>query len=360
MSGAINPTGLGLADLLIANTDAVSLQVNKYTEQASTGLVSQSYAGLGQGSSIALNLQPQVTRDTALQTGITNATGPMTVAQDALNQIDTLTTGIIAQIANLNGLSPTAVSSVAASAQSAMQQVAGLLDEQYDGSYVFAGQDSANPPVPDSQNILSTGLYTQINAAVANLATNGASATMSSIQASTASTAAGTSPFSATLESLAAAGNGRTTVETGVGQRVPGVMLANQNGDVQSAALGTPTSGSYFRDILGGLATIASMTSSSLSATDISTVLQQTQTSMTNAISAMGVDQGVLGDRQTQLTDTATALGNTATALGNQVSDVTQVNLAQTATQLSNANTQLQASYQLIANLQKLTLASYL
>ncbi len=52
------------------------------------------------------------------------------------------------------------------------------------------------PPVPDPDNILSTGFFSQISSAVAGLTTNGAAATIASTLATASSNAAGISPFS--------------------------------------------------------------------------------------------------------------------------------------------------------------------
>ena len=57
-------------------------------------------------------------------------------------------------------------------------QVAELLDTQDGNTYVFAGQDTTNPPVPDPDSILSSGFYTQIAAQVDALGTQGAAATI--------------------------------------------------------------------------------------------------------------------------------------------------------------------------------------
>ena len=51
----------------------------------------------------------------------------------------------------MQGVNTSAVDTIAASARDALGQVAGLLDTQDGGVYVFAGQDTANPPVPDPQ-----------------------------------------------------------------------------------------------------------------------------------------------------------------------------------------------------------------
>jgi len=193
---------------------------------------------------------------------------------------------------------------------------------------------------------------------VAGLAGSGAAATSAATLAIAGSMANGTSPFSATLETLAAGGGGRASVQTGQRTSEPGVMLANQNGDVQST--GSATTGSYVRDILGGLASIAALTPASAGASGLQSFVQTVGASLKSAADTMNQDAGVLGNRQTALTSEATAVGNTVTALQTQLSGIEGANLAQVSTQLSQAQTQLQASYQMIASLRSLSLANYL
>ena len=52
MSGTIGGTGTdyGIFGLLIANSKTIHRQLDTLTEQASTGLVAQNYAGLGSGA----------------------------------------------------------------------------------------------------------------------------------------------------------------------------------------------------------------------------------------------------------------------------------------------------------------------
>ncbi|HKM63796.1 MAG TPA: flagellin [Acidisphaera sp.] len=358
MSGSLPPLGYGLTGVLSANAASVSQHVANLTEQVSSGLVSQDYAGLGAAARTALDLQPQIATQQTLQTDVQAATGRLGVAQSALTQISSVVSGITSQLGGVATLSPSGVATLAASARSALQQVAGLLDTTDGGVYVFAGQDSANPPIPQPDAILSSGFYTQISSAVAGLSANGAAATSAATLAVAGSTAPGTSPFSASLEALAAAGGGRASIPTGQGVSVPGVMLANQNGDVQST--GTGTTGSYFRDILGGLASLAALTPASASASGLQAFAQSVSSTLTSASDTMNADAGVLGNRQTALSDTATAIGDTTTALQSQLSGIEDADLAQVSTQLSLSQTQLQASYQMIASLRSLSLANYL
>jgi flagellar hook-associated protein 3 FlgL len=89
-------------------------------------------------------------------------------------------------------------------------------------------------------------------------------------------------------------------------------------------------------------------------------LLQDTITSLNGAVSAINSDIGALGDRQNQVTSAQTEAGDTVTALTTQISHVQDADLTQVAVQLSSAQTQLQASYQLIANLSALSLAKFL
>jgi flagellin-like hook-associated protein FlgL len=67
-----------------------------------------------------------------------------------------------------------------------------------------------------------------------------------------------------------------------------------------------------------------------------------------------------MGDQQAALTNEQASIGDTTTALKGQLSNAEDVDLASTLTQLSSVQTQLQASYQLIAGLQSLSLTRYL
>ena len=62
-----------------------------------------------------------------------------------------------AQLNNMEGVNSSEIDSIAANARDALNQVANLLDTQDGGVYVFAGQDTGNPPVPDPDNILTSG-----------------------------------------------------------------------------------------------------------------------------------------------------------------------------------------------------------
>jgi flagellar hook-associated protein 3 FlgL len=67
-----------------------------------------------------------------------------------------------------------------------------------------------------------------------------------------------------------------------------------------------------------------------------------------------------MGNRQAQLTTTQTTLADISTALQGQISNAQDVDMATTLSKLSQVQTQLQASYQMIANIDGLSLTKYI
>lgn len=351
-------TGNALGAVMISSA-AIKSRLDTLTEQAADGKVSGTFAGLGSGAFVSLSLNAALGHNQAIQNAVSASSGSMQVAQTALSEIGSLASNFYSQTDNLNGLDPSSVDSIAANARAALQQVASLLDSKYGDVYVFAGQDSANPPVPNPDDIGTSGFATQISAAVAALPASGGAATAATTLAIASSNAAGTSPFSTALSQPAAALQSlRPSVGTGDGVSVPTGVIASANGDTTST--GVSTTGSYMRDIMRALATLGSLNSSQVNETGFADLVADTRTSLGNAMTALNQDAGIMGDRQTALTTLNTSLARTATAMQAQVSNVENVDMASPLSQLSSVQAQLQASYQIISGLQNLSLTHYL
>lgn len=369
IAGTTGPSDYGMMSGLISGASTVRQELDQLTEQASSGLISNTYAGLGAGASVSLDIRPQITAMQTWQNNIDASTGRTSVTQTAMTQIQSIASNFYAQLNNVDGTNASAVDGIAASARDALTQMAGLLDTQDGGIYVFAGQDTANPPVPDPNNILTSGFYTQINAAVTGLAASGAAATANTTFGVATSNAAGTSPFSTYLSQPAATLLTQLpTVQVGQNSSVPVGLLASANSLIPASASTGPaiaggpaaTTGSYMRDVMRALATIGSLSSSQASVPGFQDLVQDTRTSLSGAVSAMGQDAGVLGNIQSSLTATQSSLADTQTALTSQVSSAEDVDMAATLSRLSLVQTQLQGSYQLIAGMSGLSLAKFL
>jgi flagellar hook-associated protein 3 FlgL len=145
-------------------------------------------------------------------------------------------------------------------------------------------------------------------------------------------------------------------------------LPASANGLIPDSVTGVPaiaggpptTTGSYMRDLLRSLATIGSLSSSQVNVVGLHDLVQDTRISLSGSIGAMAQDAGALGNVQSSVTATQTRLADTTTALTGQVSSAEDVDMASTLSLLSLVQTQMQASYQLIAGLNGLSLVKFL
>ncbi len=378
ISGAVGPSDYGMMSGLVANAASVKQKLDRLTNQVSTGLEGDTYAGLGSGASVSLDLRPQIASMQTWQNNVDAATGRMSVAQTALTQIQSIASNFYAQLNNLDGVDPSEIDSVAANARDALGQVAELLDTQDGGAYVFAGQDTSNPPVPDPDDITNTtanptGFFGSINAAVSKLGQPGYDvATVANYTLQVAeSGSTGPSPFSAYLSDYGTPAVPSPpplpTIQVGNNKSETVGLAASANSLIPVSVSGTSaipgvptTTGSYMRDVLRALATIGSLSSSQASDLGFQDLVQDTRVSLSGSITAMAQDTGVLGNVQSSLTTTQTQLSDTQTALTGQVSSAEDVDMAATMSQLSLVQTQMQASYQLIATLSGLSLVKFL
>jgi len=357
MSGSVS-TLQGLLGTLVQDSGATRQRLTMLTTQASDGKIADDYAGLAAGGQASLSLAPAVAHNQAWRNNIDAAAGRMSVTQTALSQISQIASDFYAKTTSLSGVDATKVDIVASAARDALRQVAGLLNSRDGDVYVFAGQDSATPPVPGPDQIATTGFVTQISAAVANLGSVGATATAAATLATAQSNAGGTSPFSAALAQPAASLPPPPSVQTGDGQRVPIGIMASANADAVST--GSSTTGSYMRDVLRALATLGALSGQQVSAAGFGDLVGDTRTSLGGAVTALNQDAGVLGNRSASFTATKAGLASTSIALEAQVSGAEDVDMAATLSALTRTQTQLQASYQLIAGLQSLSLTKFL
>lgn len=354
MTGISSATDIGTINTVLANASLTSQTIASLAAQGSSNLISSDYAGLGASAGAALDLSGQVSLNTAYQANATRAATQAQVAQAALGQIQTLAAGFASQLLEPATITATGMSTLASTAGSTLEQVASLLNTKVGDIYVFAGQDSRDPPIPDPTDITSGAFYAAIQAAVAGLDTTGAAGTQS--QVLTAASPGATSPFSASLE----ASNQPATTDIDNGLTVQPGVLADQNTNAVSVGTGTTSTGSYTRDILASLATIAALGTAAPSDPQVQALITQTHTTLSQANDALNTDIGGLGARQQTITSTQTELTATATALTTQLGTLEDADTAAVATKLAAAQNQLQASYKIIAELEQLSLAKYL
>jgi flagellar hook-associated protein 3 FlgL len=343
--GAFNVT-VGSLGPLVENTLQIQQRLDQLTEQTSTGLVSQTYGGLGAAAAVSLDLRPQLTAITTYQQNITAANTTISTTTGVLNELAQIANNFQSSLTGADVQSGTGVVSLATQAQAALSQVQALLNTKLGSSYLLAGNDSANPPAPD-------GSYTSYIQSIETAASGLSSTTGTATAAATLAAATAQSPFAATI------GSAPNQVTISPGATVPVGVVAGHNAAGPSS--GSSTTGSYVLDVIRALATISTFNSASLSqGQNFTQLVADTNTSLLGAAQAITNDVASLGVVQQRLTTTQNDLTSTNTTLTGQISSVENVDAAATISSLTATQTQLQESYKLISMAQSMSLANYL
>ena len=357
MSGTVGPMGYGMLAQLIQQGSQTRDRLTTLTGQASSGMVAETYAGLGQGLAQSLSLKPRIETIGVWQANIDAATGRMETIQASMKQIQQIAADFRAQLNALTSFNQGGIDPIAANARAALGQVANLLNARDATGYVFAGQDSDNPPIPEAEDITASGFYSAIATAIQGLTANGAAATTAATLGIAASNADGISPFSAWLSRDASELKTPVT-QVGPNETIPTGLLAGAN----SAAVsdGPSSTGSYMRDLMRALATIGSLRDTQATDPGFAALIDDTRAGLTESIGAMAIDVGVFGDRQARMADTRARLGDLSTAVSTQLAEAQEVDMATILSKISLVQTQLQTSYRLLIDTNSLSLVKLL
>ncbi|NHN85639.1 flagellin [Acetobacter musti] len=335
--------------------------------QTSTGVKSQTYAGLGSDRATAISLSPQITAVSTWQSSVSSAQTNLSVTQTALTQISSIATDLQTSLLSLSGSEGTSsLQTIVETAKTDLAQLGTLLNTTSGTGYVFAGTDSSNPPVTDSSGLATSDLATATASIVSGLSTDGAEtvfenatalASGKTVTADDGSTVSASSVFSgalsadpstvSSLDSTAIVGQDNDTVTVG--------MVATEG----TPATSTST-GSMIKDLMRNLMIVASLGSADTSSTQFSDLVSTLQSSTSSVSAALTSKEGSLGITQDSLTSQATLLTSVSTMLSTQLGNVTDADLATLSTQSTQITDQLQASYTLIADMKSMTLASYI
>lgn len=354
-------SSLGSLGALVTEQAKVKERLDKLTRQASSGKIADDYAGLGATATRrSIDLRAESSRRSNYSVTITRTQGRLDSTQSVLSRLQSIAqTFSSTSIGVLSG-NPEQVQVGAQQARDALKEVASLLNTTYDGEYVFGGQDSANPPIPNPTGILSSGMFTQISAEVSSLTASNGASVIANTRAIAASDTSGVTVFSAYVSDPATgASEARRTFQADDGLSVPIGVFANRN--TSAASTGASTTGSWAKDLLRGLSVLASLDSSKASmAPGFNELVSDVTATLRSANTTLASESGSLGATQKMLSDRASAQTSAVTLLNQQVGNVEDVDLADVVSRLNLVTTQLQASYRLLGNLGQMSLASFL
>ncbi|MCR0980887.1 flagellin [Roseomonas populi] len=356
---AVTGIGSGALARLVQQSSVIKAQLTTLAAQSADGKRGTWYGDFSGEAARAISLRGEITRRETHTTAIDRALGTTAAAQDALAQLSSIAESFLAEAGKVTTADSTRITALASGAHDAIQQVAALLNERQAGGYLFGGADTANPPIPDPAGIMSTTMATGIAAAVSSLAPGNGAAVLSGTLAAAASTNPGETPFSDyALDPLKGGAEPRPTTLTGDGEAVGTGLFASRN--ATGPTTGSET-GSWSRDLLRGLMTLASLTAGQAAAgADFDAVMTGVKASLESAMTGLGEEAGALGLSESRLEAARTRHEDMGLALKSQLSDVEEVDLATTLTALQDTQTRLQASWQALSMLSGLSLTKFL
>jgi len=345
---------------LDADTAALRLRIQLQTRQLSTGFKSEQVGDIGGQLPRLLNLKAEIARRDAYTQSIGQALTRTQAQQGALTRLAEIAREFGDGVAmQLDANNTETIPLFAARARQALAEVGQLLNTRANGEYLFAGTDTANAPVPNPTGLANAGFAQQIAAAVQGLGAGNAAAVGAATLAAVQDDSAGISPFSAFFQS---GGAGLTEAQRSAPsadnvQTASGITV-NRNGVAVSQG---ETSGSWVRDLLRGLASIAALTPAQAadrdSFRDFTITIRE---GLRSAAGALADDGGALGLAEARLEATKTRHETMRAALTSQVADIQEVDLAEVLTRLQATQSVLETSYTALGRLGQLSLAKYL
>ncbi len=351
--------GIDTLGRLDSDAGLLRLRLDTLNRQLATGRRAEAPGDLAPQLPRAAALRAEAARRDTYGAAVVEALGRAQATQAALGRLSDIASEFGDGVAmKLDPHDPASIPLAAARARAALVEVGQLLNSRHGGEYLFGGSDAANPPVPAPDALPTGGFAAGIAAAVATLGGGNAAAVGAATRAVAASDAAGTTPFSAFLSSGPGATEPRRSVPAEDGSLVPYGVPANRNA---AAASNGETTGSWARDLLRGLASIAALTpAQTASPADFRAFAAVVRGGLDSAHGALADEAGALGITEARLEGVRRRHEEANTALAEQLAAIEEVDLAEVLTRLQATETTLQASYAATGRLGGLTLAQFL
>ncbi len=334
------------------------------TRQSADGLRSPNLGDLGPEVSRLVSLRSEVARRDVYKTSMQQALGRTGIMQQALSRLTEIARDFHSTVTErITSEDPNSLATVQAQARSALTEMAHLLNTQNAGEYLFGGTDLTHPPIPDPDGLATGQMAQDIATAIGNLTTTDAATVSAATLGVAQSTAAGVTPFSAFLAADETAPAGSQEARRGVpsadGEIIGYGIKANENAEATSSG---ETTGSWARDMMRNLMSLAALTPAQMAADPIEfdKLVTTIRDGFGSAEAALGEESGALGQVEARMQSAQARHDQISTVLEGQLSDIQYVDMAETLSQLQATKTTLQASYNAIGSLADLNLTNYL
>jgi len=349
MSSIVSTYSLGAASLsAMAQTQN---QLSVLTVESSSGEYADLGLQLGDQSGYELSLRSQVDQMQTFTTANNLTVTNLTTAQNAIDSIRTTAKSAVSTLTSLSAGSSGASTTLQNTGTNALQSLIAATNTTSNGQYVFGGENSGVAPMADYFSSATSAAQSAIDTAFQStfgFAPDSASASTisaSDMQTFLSGTFADLFSDASWTTDWSSASDTNVTTQIAPGESATTSTNANQPG---------------FQQLAEGYAMLAEFGGSSLSSATQQTVITAATSLINQGLTSLTTTEATLGATQTRVTDANASMSNQLTILQTQIGNLDNIDSEKVATQLNSLQTQLETSYQLTAQLQKMNLAQYL
>jgi flagellin-like hook-associated protein FlgL len=336
---------LGQNELLVRQFSSLQGQIQTIQTQVATNQKTQVYGDLGSQTSLDISLHNQATQIDDYTKSINQLQVRAGIIDTSLSIIHDTTVSVQNLAFNSPQVSANRVNLVS-QAQSAIDQINQRLQSQVDGRNLFSGTQTQSQTMVPQSTLLPTVRAAVSAAITANAALMPPGNVATAVQNAVATVFATTSNFYT---------GGPPTPPTQIGPSLS-VDMSITGGDPA------------FQTILQGLYTIASLPQPvsppvvppNLSQADFDAIAANSGTVISQGLSSLETLTEKNGNNEAVMTQESTQHAATLTVLQTQINNIENVDLAGASTQLTQLQTQLNASYKITASLSSLSLVNFL
>jgi flagellar hook-associated protein 3 FlgL len=317
----------------LALMQASEQTVNKLAQQNSTGTQSTSLAGYGTQASTILNLNSSIAETKSWLSNSTQVNTYLSAYNSALSELSSDATQLQTALASFGSGGGTSSSDLATLINGLQADVTATLNTQVGDRYIFAGNRYTTAPT-----VALSSLAVPTTPTAISLASNSTTPpTIPEYDVAYAGTTNGqvTSGTQYYAQQTATIGNNET-VTYGVSaddSTIQNLVYALQQAKAATQTSSTTNSAAFIANAKSAVSTAI---------TGLSTVTESNTTAQTTISSAQSVQKA------------------SVSLLQNQVADITQVDSATIAAELTAAENQLEGSYKATSTLLNLTILTYL
>ncbi len=326
------------SELLTAQTESTTGQY------ADLGL----QLGVRSGEEISLQnengaLQTFTTNNALVTTRLGTATTALSTLQtDAQNTLNSLAEYVpeIGQGSSLQTLGANGLQSLVATTNTSV-----------DGQYVFGGVNSAVAPMTnylDPPAAAQTAVQTAFSTYLAGLSPPATAQTVTAAQMQTFLTSPA---FTSQFQGAAWSANWSSASSTNISSDISPTETIDTSTNANQPA---------FQELARAYTMLNEFTGTSINSAAMQSVVDQASSLMSTAVNSLTSMQATLGSAQQRVTEANDGMSAQMNILQTQIDNLDNVNTYQVATQVNSLTTQIQTAYSLTAQLQKLSLASYL